>query len=72
MLGTLYRSPSPGEPPFVSEGSRVQAEQTLCLIECMKLFNTVPAGVSGRLVRFAVENASLVAFDQPIAYIEPE
>ena len=72
MLGTFYRSPSPGEPPFVSEGAQVKAEQTLCLIECMKLFNTVPVGVSGRLVRFAVENATLVAFEQPIAYIQPD
>jgi len=70
MLGTFYRSPSPGEPPFVSEGSQVQAEQTLCLIECMKLFNTVPVGVTGRLVRFAVENGTLVEFEQPIAYIQ--
>ena len=72
MLGTVYRSPSPGEPPFVSEGSQVTADQTLCLIECMKLFNTIPVGVTGRLVRFAVENATLVEFDQPIAYIQPD
>lgn len=70
MLGTFYRSPSPGEPPFVGEGSQVKAEQTLYLIECMKLFNTIPVGVTGRLVRFAVENATLVEFDQPIAYIQ--
>ena len=72
MLGTFYSSPSPGEPPFVREGAQVTAEQTLCLIECMKLFNTIPIGVSGRLVRVAVENASLVEFDQPIAYIQPD
>lgn len=72
MLGTFYRRLSPGEPPFVGEGSQVKAEQTLCLIECMKLFNTIPVGVTGRLIRFAVENAALVEFDQPIAYIQPD
>ena len=72
MLGTFYRSPSPGEPPFITEGSQVMADQTLCLIECMKLFNTIPVGVKGRLVRFAVENGTLVEFEQPIAYIQPE
>lgn len=72
MLGTFYRSRAPGEPPFVSEGARVEASDTLCLIECMKLFNTIHAGVKGRLVRFAVENGALIEFDQPIAYIELE
>lgn len=69
MLGTFYRSRSPGEPPFVAEGAPVDAADTLCLIECMKLFNTIHAGVKGRLVRFCVENGSLIEFDQPIAYI---
>ena len=72
MLGNLYRRPSPGEPPFVAEGSQVNADQTLCLIECMKLFNTIPVGTAGRLVRFAVEDGTMVEFDQPIAYIEPD
>jgi acetyl-CoA carboxylase biotin carboxyl carrier protein len=70
MLGTLYHARSPGEPPFVAEGARVEASDTLCLIECMKLFNTIHAGVSGRLLRFGVENGALIEFDQPIAYIE--
>lgn len=70
MLGTLYRARSPGEPPIVAEGARVEASDTLCLIECMKLFNTIHAGVSGRLLRFGVENGALIEFDQPIAYIE--
>jgi acetyl-CoA carboxylase biotin carboxyl carrier protein len=72
MLGTIYRSPSPGEPPFVAEGAQVKADQTLCLIECMKLFNTIAVGVSGRLVHFAVENATMVEFNQPIAYVQPD
>jgi acetyl-CoA carboxylase biotin carboxyl carrier protein len=70
MLGTLYRKPSPGEPPFVVEGSQVKADDTLCLIECMKLFNTVAVGTTGRLVRFAVEDSAMVEFGQPIAYVE--
>lgn len=72
MLGTFYRSRAPGEPPFVPEGAHVDASDALCLIECMKLFNTIHAGVKGRLVRFAVKNGALIEFDQPIAYIELE
>lgn len=72
MLGTFYRSPAPDEPPFVSEGQKVSASDTLCLIECMKLFNTLPAGVSGQVMKFLADNGSLVEFDQPIAYIFPD
>lgn len=60
MLGTFYRSPSPAEPPFVEIGSRVTASDPVCLIEIMKLFNTVNAGVDGTIISINVENAEMV------------
>lgn len=63
MLGTFYRSPSPAEPPFVEVGQRVAADDPICLIEIMKLFNTVNAGVDATIVSIAVENGTMVAND---------
>lgn len=71
MLGTFYRSPTPGAPPFVEVGAEVQPEDTVCLIEVMKLFNSVKAGVRGKVARIPVENGSLVEFEQTLILIEP-
>ncbi len=72
MLGTFYRAQSPGSPPFVEAGSEVRADTTVCLIEVMKLFNTLKAGVEGRVLQFLVENGSMVEYDQPLIVIEPK
>lgn len=72
MLGTFYRSPSPGAPPFVEEGSEVRPDTTVCLIEVMKLFNTLKAGIEGRVLQFLVENGAMVEYDQPLIVIEPQ
>lgn len=61
MLGAFYRSPSPTEPPFVEIGKRVSAKDPVCLIEIMKLFNTVNAGVDGTIISINVENGAMVA-----------
>lgn len=71
MLGTFYRSASPGAPPFVEEGAAVEPDETVCLIEVMKLFNSVKAGVRGRVAKILVENGSLVEFEQALMLIEP-
>lgn len=71
MLGTFYRAPSPGEPPFVEVGQRVAAGDTVCLIEVMKLFNSISAGVDGTVVAIHAENAGLVEYNQPLIYIMP-
>ena len=71
MLGTFYRASSPGAAPFAEEGSMVSADATVCLIEVMKLFNTLKAGVAGRVVRFLVENGTMVEYDQPLLLIDP-
>src|SRR6476469_8509942 len=47
MLGTFYRAEAPGKPPFVEVGTKVQADTIVCIIEVMKMMNSVPAGVSG-------------------------
>ncbi len=72
MVGTFYRAPAPDAPPFVSEGDRVSAGQTVCIIEAMKMFNEIPAEVTGRVVRILVENGAPVEYGQPLMLIEPE
>ncbi len=64
MLGTFYRSPAPGEPPFVEVGQRVQTDDTLCLIEVMKLFSSINAGVEGVVKQIFPTNGDLVEFNQ--------
>lgn len=72
ILGIFYRAPKPGAPPFVEQGSRVGPEDTVCLIEVMKLFNTVKAGVAGRIARVCAENGKMVEYDQVLFLVEPE
>ena len=70
-LGTFYRSPKPGAAPYVSVGQTVGADTEVCLIEVMKLFTSVPAGVAGAVRKVLVEDAELVEYDQPLFLIEP-
>ncbi len=69
MLGTFYRAPAPGEKPFVEEGQRVLADDTVGLIEVMKLFNSIRAGVNGIVVRIVAENGGLVEYNQLLVVI---
>ena len=69
MLGTFYRAASPGEPPYVEVGQSVGAGDTVCLIEVMKLFNSIRAGLDGTVTRILHENATLVEFDEPLLVI---
>lgn len=71
LLGHFYASPKPGAPPFVSLGQQVAADDTVAILEVMKLMNHVKAGVAGRIARIAVANGDLVEFDQAILYIDP-
>jgi biotin carboxyl carrier protein len=71
-LGTFYRSPKPGSPPFVELGQRVSAETEICLIEVMKLFTSVKAGVAGTIRRIDATDADLVEGGQTLFHIEPE
>jgi acetyl-CoA carboxylase biotin carboxyl carrier protein len=71
-LGTFYRAPKPGAPPYVTVGQPVQANTEVCLIEVMKLFTTVLAGTDGVVRQVLVEDTELVEYDQPLILIEPE
>ena len=70
-LGTFYRSPKPGAPPYVEIGSAVTAESELCLVEVMKLFTAVRAGVAGKVVQVLASDGDLVASDQPLFAVMP-
>jgi acetyl-CoA carboxylase biotin carboxyl carrier protein len=71
MVGTFYRAPAPDAPPFCKVGEAVAADDIVCLIEVMKLFNSIPAGVDGTVVEIRPENETRVAFDQALVLIEP-
>ncbi len=72
MLGTFYGAPKPGAPPFVEEGRLVTEEDTVCIIEVMKLFNTVKAGVRGRIVKVCVDNSQMVEYQQTLFLVEED
>jgi acetyl-CoA carboxylase biotin carboxyl carrier protein len=71
MVGTFYRAPSPGAPPFVEEGAPVASGQTLCILEAMKLMNEIKADLDGVVRRIHVENGQPVEFGQVLFEIEP-
>jgi acetyl-CoA carboxylase biotin carboxyl carrier protein len=72
MTGTFYTRPAPTEPEFAEVGSRVDAGAPLCVIEVMKLFTTIDAPCSGRVVSVLADNGQLVEHDQPLFIIEPD
>jgi acetyl-CoA carboxylase biotin carboxyl carrier protein len=70
-LGTFYRAPKPGAPPYVELGQAVSQETEICLIEVMKLFTAVCAGTKGIIRRILVNDAEMVEYGQALFYIEP-
>jgi acetyl-CoA carboxylase biotin carboxyl carrier protein len=70
-LGTFYRSPKPGAAPFVELGQRVEADTEICLLEVMKLFTSVKAGIAGTVRQISAADAELVEGGQVLFYIEP-
>lgn len=71
IIGTFYRKPSPDKPNFVEVGSEVNAGDTVCVIEAMKLFNEIESEISGRIVKVLVDDSSPVEFDQPLFLVDP-
>jgi acetyl-CoA carboxylase biotin carboxyl carrier protein len=71
MLGTFYRASAPGERPFVDVGSEVDPETVVCLIEVMKMMNSVKAGVAGTVVEVCATNAELVEYGEPLFRVDP-
>ena len=71
MVGTFYRSPSPGAKSFVEVGQTVKAGQVLCIIEAMKMLNQIEADKNGVIAAVLAENEKPVEFDQPLFAIDP-
>ncbi|AFZ54657.1 acetyl-CoA carboxylase biotin carboxyl carrier protein [Cyanobacterium aponinum UTEX 3222] len=71
MVGTFYRAPAPGEPPFVENGDRISDGQVVCIIEAMKLMNEIEAEVSGQIMEIAVENGEPVEYGQTLMWVAP-
>lgn len=70
MVGTFYRSPSPGAKSFAEVGDQVKVGDTLCIVEAMKMMNQIEADKSGTVTQILVENQEPVEFDQPMFVIE--
>ena len=70
MIGTFYRAPSPGEPPFVDVGAQVEPGTVVCIIEVMKMMNAVTAGTTGTVVEVLVENAEPVEYGTPLFRVQ--
>ena len=70
MVGTFYRSPSPGAPSFIEQGATVKPGDTLCIIEAMKLLNEIEAEVGGTVTKILVDNGQPVEYGQPLFIIE--
>jgi acetyl-CoA carboxylase biotin carboxyl carrier protein len=71
MIGTFYRSSSPGKPPFVEIGDEIAPGKVVCIIEAMKLFNEIESEVKGRIVKVLADDASPVEYDQPLFLVDP-
>ncbi|XP_027353587.1 biotin carboxyl carrier protein of acetyl-CoA carboxylase, chloroplastic-like [Abrus precatorius] len=71
MAGTFYRSPGPGEPPFVKVGDKVQKGQVVCIIEAMKLMNEIEADQSGTIAEILAEDGKPVSVDMPLFVVVP-
>ena len=70
MVGTFYRSASPGAKSFVDVGSVVKAGEPVCIIEAMKIMNEIEADIDGTIVRILCENGQAVEYGQPLFVVE--
>lgn len=71
MIGTFYRSATPGKPPFVEVGDEIAPGKVVCIIEAMKLFNEIESEIKGRIVKVLADDASPVEYDQPLFLVDP-
>ena len=70
IVGTFYAAPNPESPPYVKVGDHVGPETTVCIVEAMKVFNQIPAEVSGKIITVLVENGQPVEFGQPLFKVD--
>ncbi len=71
MVGTYYASPAPDAAPFVGVGAVVRPDTTICVIEAMKVFTDIPAGLSGTITEVLVKSGQPVEFGQPLFRVRP-
>lgn len=71
MIGTFYRASGPDKPIFANVGDEIKVGKVLCIIEAMKLFNEIESEISGKIVKFLVDDASPVEYDQPLFLVDP-
>ncbi len=71
IVGTFYESPSPGSPPFVKVGDRLEVGQVLCIVEAMKLMNEIECDVAGELVKKLVTNGQPIEYGQELFTVRP-
>lgn len=72
LLGRFFIAPSPNDPPFVTIGQQVTEDDSVAVIEVMKLFNTIQAGVRGKIIEMRATNGEMVEFDQVLFVVEPQ
>jgi acetyl-CoA carboxylase biotin carboxyl carrier protein len=71
IVGTFYESPSPGSPPFVKVGDKLEVGQVLCIVEAMKLMNEIECDVNGELVKKLVNNGQPIEYGQELFAVRP-
>lgn len=72
LLGRFFVASSPNDPPFVQIGQQVEEDDSVAVLEVMKLFNTIQAGVKGKIVEIRAANGEMVEFDQILFIVEPQ
>ncbi len=70
MPGTFYRKPSPDSPAYVKEGDVINEDTVVCIIEAMKIFNEIKAGISGKIIKILAKDGEGVEFGQPLFEME--
>jgi acetyl-CoA carboxylase biotin carboxyl carrier protein len=71
IVGTFYRSPSPGAQPYINVGAMVEEGAILCIVEAMKLMNEIPSDIAGEVVRIYIDNGRPVEYGQKLFGIRP-
>lgn len=72
IVGTFYEAPAPEEPVFVKVGDQIQTNQTVCIVEAMKIMNEIEAEVSGKVMEITVKNGEPVEYGQTLMRVQPD
>lgn len=72
MVGTFYAAAEPGAEPFIQIGQKIAADQIVCILEAMKLFNETEAGIAGEIVSILAKDGDFVEYGQPLFVVKPD